>query len=70
MTATLPTDMVLTDEEYEALTLAHWMRRNPGADEVTVTVRRAESVVGFARYTPDGAVTLNPAVVFAVLPAV
>lgn len=36
-----------TDAEFESLVLAYWSAREPGADEVTFTVRRAGEVVRY-----------------------
>ena len=40
------------EQEYERLTLAYWLARVPGLDDVTVTVRAGGGVVRFECFTP------------------
>lgn len=48
-----------TDAEYEELTRAYWGAREPGCDEVAVSVRKGGRVVRFVLLTADAAVTLG-----------
>lgn len=50
----------LTVADYDALTLAFWLARFPGADEVTVTIRSDGRVRGFREITAAGGVDLSP----------
>lgn len=50
-----------SDVEFELLVRAYWARREPSADEVTLTVRRAGKMVRFVYLPVDApAVTLLP----------
>lgn len=52
---------VLADQEWERLSREFWAAREPSADEVTVTVRRAGKMVRFVLLPLDGpTVTLLP----------
>jgi hypothetical protein len=50
-------DAESADERYERETLAYWLRRSPGCESVTVTVRKGGEVVRFLRLDADGTVT-------------
>ncbi len=52
---------VLADQEWEQITRDFWAAREPDADEVTVTVRRAGKMIRFILLPANAtAVTLLP----------
>lgn len=52
---------VLADKEWERISREFWAAREPGADEVTITVRRGGKMVRFVLLPLDGpSVTLLP----------
>lgn len=71
MPATMPLSHVeLSEADYEKVTLAHWLRQVPEAEDISVTVRDHDGrAVRFVLISRNGAEVIDPAAALSSEPA-